>query len=41
VISLLSNIGPLKSFRLIKDPTTLAPKGYGFFEFVDPKNIGF
>lgn len=33
---LLSSFGQLKAFNLIKDPSTLASKGYAFCEYVDP-----
>lgn len=33
---ILSSFGQLKAFNLIKDPATLASKGYAFCEYLDP-----
>lgn len=32
---MLSSFGPLKTFNLIKDPTTGLSKGYAFAEYID------
>lgn len=33
---LLSTFGPLRAFNLIRDPITMASKGYAFCEYLDP-----
>lgn len=33
---ILASFGQLKAFNLIRDPTTLASKGYAFCEYLDP-----
>ena len=33
---LLNTVGPLQSLRLVQDPATGKPKGYGFAEYLDP-----
>lgn len=35
---LLSAFGQLRAFNLIRDPSTLASKGYAFCEYLDPMN---
>lgn len=38
VMELLAAFGPIKQFHQVRDPGSITSKGYGFCEYVDPRN---